>query len=144
AEHEHADDVLAGAHDGLKAVDLRSAHVLAAQRLRVATGGERMKADWQPQLDRRFPQLVEHRMIVILFGRGRRGHHYALEAHVADLVKVLDRLVHRTHGRLADPVQARGRDAAELLQPAVVGPGTGVLQIGITDAADEHAYRGIQ
>ena len=138
AEDEQADDVLAAADDRLEAVEHGTARRPAAR-----FAGQDVEADRKVHLDRRLPQGIEDRAVVVFLGRRLAGHHHALEPHVLDPPEVGDRLGDRPDGRLAESEQAVGRRANIVLEPTVVGPHAGVLVVGVVDAADQHADGGI-
>ena len=83
AEHQHAHDVLAAANDGEERVHARPARRGAVAR------GEDVERERQAELDRRFPELVVDRRVVVL-DRRLAGHHHAAQAERLDRLDVLD------------------------------------------------------
>jgi hypothetical protein len=136
AEHQHAHDVLATAHDAQERVHLRPARAIGAR-------GEDVEAERQAEVDRRFPELVERGGVVVGLAPRQAGHHHAAQAGRFDRLHVGDALFRRTHRGLPDAEQALGRERAVLGDPAVVGLEARVLVVGVAVVAQDHADGGI-
>src|SRR5438874_710823 len=132
AQHQRPHDVLAAADDGEKRVHARPAYRGAVAR-REDVEGER-----QPEVDRRLPEVVVRRRIVVLDARVA-GHHHAAEPHRRDRPDVLDALRGRAHRGLSDAEQAVRVRRAIRAEPAVVGVAAGLLVIEVAVVADGHA-----
>ena len=72
AEDQRADDVLVPAHDRHEAVELRAAYLRRARH--VAAAREDVERRRHTEIDDRVPELVVHRVVVILLRRDARQH----------------------------------------------------------------------
>ena len=135
-ENQRAHDVLIAADDRQEAVDARPAHG------RTATRGQDVEGQRQVELDRRLPDRVIDRRVVILKRRIAR-HHHAAQPERLDRLEVLDHLGRRAAGGLSAAEQAGRMPTAEVRDPAVVGVKAGLLVVEVGVVAQQHAHRGI-
>src|SRR5947208_7442268 len=137
AEHERAHDVLAAAHHREEHV-----HARTARRCRV-TCGQDVERQRQPELDRRLPERVVHRGVVVL-DRGIAGHHHAAEAQRCDRLEILDALLGGAHRGLPAAEEPVGMARGVLRVPAVVRLEARPLVVEVLVVADLHADGGVQ
>ena len=134
-EDQHAHDVLAAADDRQKSIELGPAR--PGERI-VAGGREDMERQRQFERDRRLPERIEGRVVIVLLA-GIARHHHALETHCLDRLEVGDAFLDRADRGLAQAHEAPGVMAAILLEPAVVGVEAGLFVVEVGVIADQHA-----
>src|ERR1700722_10853783 len=99
-EDECSDNVLVAADDRHERVDLRS-----ARRARDALiGSQNVEAERHLLFDRRLPEVVVNRTVVVFLDR-KPWHHHAAETLRLDPIEVLDAFLGRSHGGLPQPNQ---------------------------------------